>query len=67
QLSSKIRHAKGRYRQNEAKEKSGEVLTFSKSHFEKCYELSKSIWGATDNKQENVGKEKKGGETTEVD
>ncbi|RZC84482.1 hypothetical protein C5167_047268 [Papaver somniferum] len=66
QLSSKIRHAKGRYRQNEAKEKSGEVLTFTKSHFEKCYELSKSIWGA-ENKPENDGKGKKGGETIEVD
>ncbi|RZC79463.1 hypothetical protein C5167_003815 [Papaver somniferum] len=66
QLSSKIRHAKGRYRQNEAKEKSGEVLTFTKSHFEKCYELSKSIWGA-ENKPENDGKEKKGKETIEVD
>ncbi|KAI3871761.1 hypothetical protein MKX03_011185 [Papaver bracteatum] len=70
QLSSKIRHAKVRYRQNEAKEKSGEVLTFSKSHFENCYELSKMIWGA-EKKQENDGRKKKGkdgeGETTEVD
>ncbi|KAI3876977.1 hypothetical protein MKX03_024562 [Papaver bracteatum] len=65
QLSSKIRHAKGRYRQNEAKEKNGEVLTFTKSHFKKCYELSKSIWGAEIN-QENDGKEKKGSEATEV-
>ncbi|KAI3955419.1 hypothetical protein MKW98_018520 [Papaver atlanticum] len=70
QLFSKIRHAKVRYRQNEAKEKSGEVLTFSKSHFENCYELSKMIWGA-EKKQENDGRKKKGkdgeGETTEVD
>ncbi|XP_026403496.1 probable transcription factor At1g11510 [Papaver somniferum] len=70
QLSSKIRHAKVRYRQNEAKEMSGEVLTFSKSHFENCYELSKMIWGA-DKKQENDGRKKKGkdgeGETIEVD
>ncbi|XP_026419025.1 probable transcription factor At1g11510 [Papaver somniferum] len=70
QLSSKIRHAKVRYRQNEAKEMSGEVLTFSKSHFENCYELSKMIWGA-DRKQENDGRKKKGkdgeGETIEVD
>ncbi|KAI3910158.1 hypothetical protein MKW92_048331 [Papaver armeniacum] len=70
QLSSKIRHAKVRYRQNEAKEKSGEVLTFSKSHFENCYELSKMIWGA-EKKQENDGRKKKGKdgevETAEVD
>ncbi|KAI3989863.1 hypothetical protein MKX01_040833 [Papaver californicum] len=70
QLSSKIRHAKVRYRQNEAKEKSGEVLNFSKHHFEKCYELSKMIWGG-EKKQGNDGKKEKGkdgeGETTGVD
>ncbi|KAI3988485.1 hypothetical protein MKX01_026299 [Papaver californicum] len=59
QLSSKIRHAKVRYRQNEAKENNVEVLNFSKQHFEKCYELSKMIWGG-EKKQGNDDKKEKG-------
>ncbi|MCL7038416.1 hypothetical protein MKW94_012495 [Papaver nudicaule] len=70
QLASKIRHARLRYIQNEAKEKSGEVLSFSKPHFEKCYELSKTIWCGETQQQKN-GKKKQGkdgeGETTGAD
>lgn len=55
QLQHKIRRLKKKYQNNKNKAKDGKDRTFSKSHEQKAYDLSKTVWG------NEVGK-KKGGE-----
>nr|XP_043609945.1 probable transcription factor At1g11510 [Erigeron canadensis] len=45
QLSDKIRRLKKKFVNNVGKEKDGKDRSFSKSHDQKCYDLSKLIWG----------------------
>ncbi|KAI8024461.1 putative transcription factor [Camellia lanceoleosa] len=44
QLSEKVRKLKKKYENNASKSKMGDDRTFSKSHEQKAYELSKKIW-----------------------
>ncbi|CAI9760281.1 unnamed protein product [Fraxinus pennsylvanica] len=57
QLQAKIRRLKKKYVNNKSKEKTGKERTFTKSHEQKAYELSKKIWGnvnGDDNEGEKV-------------
>ncbi|KAJ0623381.1 putative transcription factor GeBP family [Helianthus annuus] len=49
QLVDKIRRLKKKYVNNVSKEKDGKDRSFSKSHEQRGYELSKLIWGGSNN------------------
>ncbi|KAL2523974.1 DNA-binding storekeeper protein-related transcriptional regulator [Abeliophyllum distichum] len=46
QLQDKIRRLKKKYENNQGKDKKGKERTFTKSHDQKVYELSRKIWGS---------------------
>ncbi|KAL2473365.1 DNA-binding storekeeper protein-related transcriptional regulator [Forsythia ovata] len=57
QLQDKIRRLKKKYENNKGKDKKGKERTFTKSHEQIAYELSKKIWGnenCVDNEGEKV-------------
>ncbi|KAM0052446.1 putative transcription factor GeBP family [Helianthus debilis subsp. tardiflorus] len=62
QLVDKIRRLKKKYVNNVSKEKDGKDRSFSKSHEQRGYELSKLIWGGSNNNNSNniEGKKNKG-------
>ncbi|KAJ0792887.1 putative transcription factor GeBP family [Helianthus annuus] len=61
QLVDKIRRLKKKYVNNVSKEKDGKDRSFSKSHEQRGYELSKLIWGGSNNNINNIeGKKNKG-------
>ncbi|KAK4421304.1 putative transcription factor [Sesamum alatum] len=51
QLQDKIRRLKKKYENNKGKEKEGKDRTFSKSHEQKAYDLSKHVWGNESGKE----------------
>ncbi|KAM0065114.1 putative transcription factor GeBP family [Helianthus debilis subsp. tardiflorus] len=66
QLVDKVRRLKKKYVNNASREKDGKDRSFSKSHEQKAYELSKIIWGGnsngngnSNNNNSNVGVESK--------
>ncbi|KAJ0686553.1 putative transcription factor GeBP family [Helianthus annuus] len=67
QLVDKVRRLKKKYVNNASREKDGKDRSFSKSHEQKAYELSKIIWGgnsngngnSNNNNNSNVGVESK--------
>ncbi|KAF5822610.1 putative transcription factor GeBP family [Helianthus annuus] len=61
QLVDKIRRLKKKYVNNVSKEKDGKDRSFSKSHEQRGFELSKLIWGGSNNSNNNIeGKKNKG-------
>ncbi|MFS7988624.1 putative transcription factor GeBP family [Helianthus anomalus] len=53
QLVDKVRRLKKKYVNNASREKDGKDRSFSKSHEQKGYELSKIIWGGNSNSNGN--------------
>ncbi|KAJ0627421.1 putative transcription factor GeBP family [Helianthus annuus] len=54
QLVDKIRRLKKKYVNNVSKEKDGKDRSFSKSHEQRGFELSKLIWGGSNNSNNNI-------------